>query len=198
MAARQARGPSIKSFILQYLKENSPGLVDSRVLADICREAARALQRDKPVSRSYVLEVLGETEVPIDRALGGLPVDLRGRVHSHDREVAAASLADMAGEYEAARSLGDKTRMADCRRAVLQAKDRLKLLLRRTNLAPQKKEEKHELLQWFLVWLEAPPLFPAWLALRLKAAGTGVSGAARERTQPADELAAEPSPDAEP
>jgi hypothetical protein len=181
VGARNSRGLSIKSFILQYLKENSPAVVDRLVLSAICREATKALQRDKPVSRAYVLEVIGETQIPIDRSLGGLPVDLRGRVHSHDREAAAASLADMTREYDAALAAGDKTRAADCRRAVLGGKDRLKLLLRRANLTPQKREEKQELLQWFLVWLEAPPLFPGWLALRLRAAGAGVADTAQQK-----------------
>jgi hypothetical protein len=152
------------------LNENPPPLVDRRVLAAICREAERALHRDKPVSRAYVLDVLSETQIPIERALGGLPVDLRGRIHFHDLDTAAASLADMTSEYQAARVSGDKTRAEDCRRAVRKGKDRLKLLLRRANLSPQKREEKQELLQWFLVWLEAPPLFPVWLELRRAAA----------------------------
>jgi hypothetical protein len=175
------RGLSIKSFILQYLKENPPALVDRRVLSAICREATKALQRERPVSRAYVLDVIGETQIPVDRALGGLPIDLRGRVHFHDRSAAAASMTDMTREYEAALSAGDKTRAADCRRAVLQGKDRLKLLLRRASLTPQKREEKQELLQWFLVWLEAPPLFPAWLELRVRAAAADASSVVQER-----------------
>lgn len=163
-------GPSIKSFILNYLKENPASLVDRRVLSSICREVEQALHREKPVSRAYVLDVIAETQIPIDRALGGLPVDLRGRVHYHDLDAASASLTDMTSEYQAARARDDKTRAEDCRRAVRKGKDRLKLLVRRDNLSPPKREEKQELLQWFLVWLEAPPLFPGWLELRRRAA----------------------------
>jgi hypothetical protein len=176
-----ATGPSIKSFILNYLNANRPPLVDRRVLSAICREAEQALQRDKPVSRAYVLDVVSETQIPIDRALGGLPVDLRGRIHFHDKDAAAASLADMTGEYQVARAGGDKTRAEDCRRAVRKGKDRLKLLLRRDNLSPQKREEKQELLQWFLVWLEAPPLFPGWLELRRRAADAKLSNPLQEK-----------------
>jgi hypothetical protein len=173
------------------LKENPPQLVDRLALAAICQEAERALGRGKPVSRTYVLDVLAETQIPIERSLGGLPVDLRDRVHFHDRDVAAASLTDMTREYEAARAASDKVRAEDCRRAVRKGKDRLKLLLRRRNLSPQKREEKQELLQWFLVWLEAPPLFPAWLQLRRRAAsgaksptGNAAEPQARRRAAP--------------
>jgi hypothetical protein len=163
------------------LKVNPPSLVDRRVLSTICREAEQALHRGKPVSRAYVLDVVAETQIPIDRSLGGLPVDLRGRIHFHNLDAATVSLADMTREYEAARAGGDKTRAEDCRRAVRNAKDRLKLLLRRANLSPQKREEKQELLQWFLVWLEAPPLFPGWLELRRRAAAAKRSKPLQEK-----------------
>ncbi|MEX2299329.1 MAG: hypothetical protein WD733_00255 [Bryobacterales bacterium] len=186
MAVRDTRNVSIKSFIIKYLEENKTGVVDRRVLAAICREAQRALQREKPVSRTYVLDVLSETQVEIDRAIGGLPVDLRGRVHFHDQEAAAASLTDMANEYEAARLAGDKPRAEDCRRAVRKGKDRLKLVLRRTGLTPQKRQQKQELIEWFLIWLEAPSLFPTWLEARRAA------GAANDRIQPGAEPPAKP------
>jgi hypothetical protein len=89
----------------------------------------------------------------------------------------------MAKEYEAAREAGDKVRAEDCRRAVRQGKDRLKLLARRGSLSPEKRQEKQELIEWFLTWLEAPPLFPAWLEARLAAAG---------RRKPSGEVTNEP------
>lgn len=173
MAARPSRRPSIKSFIISYLEQNHTRFVDRRVLAEICRQANRALQREKPVSRSYVLDVISETQVEIDRALGGVPVDLRDRVHFHDPAAAASSLINMTREYEAARQAQDKARAEDCRRAVRKGKDRLKLLLRRSGLSVEKRREKQELIDWFLVWLEAPPLFPAWLEARRATAGRG-------------------------
>jgi hypothetical protein len=176
VAVRPPRRPSIKSFIINYLEKTDTRLVDRRVLAEICRQANRELQREKPVSRSYVLDVLSETQVEIDRALGGLPVDLRGRVHFHDFEAAASSLAEMTREYEAARQAQDKVRAEDCRRAVRKGKDRLKLLLRRSGLPAEKRQQKQELIDWFLVWLEAPPLFPAWLEARRATAGRDAAG----------------------
>jgi hypothetical protein len=170
------RKPSVKSIVLNYLEENRPGLIDKQTLTAICRHASETRSEARPVSQAYVLDILSETRVPIARTLGGLPPDLRGRVHFHDREAAAASLLDMTGEYEAARAAGDKIRAADCRRAVRASKDRLKLLLRRQGLSPEKREEKQELLEWFLIWLEAPQLFAEWLELRRKATGGGQAG----------------------
>ena len=168
MAAAGSR-QSIKSIVFSYLEDSRPKIVDRETLGRICRHVDKTLGRDKPVSAAYVLDIVCQTEVPVERLLGGLPVDLRGRVHFHDREAAAASLQEMTAEYEAARAAGDKTRAADCRRAVQKGKDRLKMILRRRGLATAKREEKLELLEWFLVWLEAPQLFPQWLVLRLKA-----------------------------
>lgn len=196
MAALNPKGLSIKAFIINYLKENPPSFVDRQVLAAICREAQRALGRDRPVSPAYVLDVLSQTQIPIDRALGGLPVDLRGRVHFHDRQAAVVSLTDMTREYEAARAGNDKQRAEDCRRAVRKGKDRLKLILRRANLSPQKREEKQELLQWFLVWLEAPPLFPGWVELRGRPSGAGLPSAVQKGPATAAEHDPRPKPPA--
>jgi hypothetical protein len=175
------------------LQDNPPELIDRQVLAAICRQADRELRRGKPVSRSYVLDLLSETNIPIDRSLGRLPPDLRGRVHFHDEDAAAASLTDMTREYEAARSAGDKIRAADCRLAVRKGKDRIKMILRRPRLSPQKRVEKEELLKWFLVWLEAPPLFPGWLELRRKSRRADACGRGGERTPPEAKQDAEPN-----
>jgi hypothetical protein len=194
--ARNRKGASVKSFLLNYLKEDPPSLVDRQVLSALCREADRALGRDRPVSRAYVLDVLSETGILIDRSLGGLPVDLRGRVHFHDLEAAEASLSDMTREYETARAAGDKLRAEDCRRAVRKGKDRLKLILRRSNLSAQKRKEKQELLEWFLVWLEAPPLFPAWVELRRRSAPAAPSGTVDRPATHQSQRARKPKPPA--
>jgi hypothetical protein len=80
---------------------------------------------------------------------------------------AAESLLAMSGEYAKARASGDLARVEDVRRAVRQAKDRLRLTLRRRNLRDDTRAVKQEVLEWFLVWLENPAVFPAWLEVRL-------------------------------
>ncbi len=71
----------------------------------------------------------------------------------------------MARAYAAAE---DAVRAEDVRRAVRNAKDRLKLILRR-NLAPEKRRVKEEILRWMLAWLENPQVFETWVALRIAA-----------------------------
>jgi hypothetical protein len=35
-------------------------------------------------------------------------------------------------------------------------------------VSPPKQKQKREIAQWFQIWLEAPEIFEAWLALRKK------------------------------
>ena len=65
---------TIKSLVLRYLEQRRPVLVDEEVLWSIEAEISKALRRERPVSRSYLLEVLSATTVEISRSLGGLPV----------------------------------------------------------------------------------------------------------------------------
>lgn len=137
------------------------------------REEIEALEREvvakagRPTSRRYLLDLLLKTEVEIERSVGGFPVDLRGRAHTRDAEAATASLIELAEEYSQARVSGDTVRAEDCRRAVRHAKERLLLTLRRKGLSSQKRQEKDEIRQWFVVWLETPELFSDWIRLRL-------------------------------
>jgi hypothetical protein len=160
------RPPSIKTLVLEYLERNHTAEINVPELAALRRHVAASAQRAKPISDRYLLDILLATDIPITRSLGGVPPDLRGRVHFADAERAAASLLEMLEEYRRSRTAGDALRAEDCRRAVRLAKDRLRLVLRRPNLSPSKRQEKEELLQWFLVWLETPDLFDQWLDLR--------------------------------
>lgn len=164
----KAKSPSIRSTVTRWLEEYGATAIDVKELSALESFVRRELGRAKPVSRSYLLDILSHTELPIARSLGGLPVDLRHRVKFADAEQAARSLAEMQREYERAKAGGNGERAEDCRRAVRQAKERLKRLLNRGNLSETKRAEKQEILQWFLVWLESPNLFLDWLNARDK------------------------------
>ena len=155
-----------QSAVLAYVERNRPAVIDEQQLSALRLSVAKSVGPGRGISRQYLLDVLVQTDVPVVRSLGGLPVDLRGRVHVRDPEAAASSLLDLQQEFEQARGRGDRQRAEDCRSAVRQAKDRLRLVLRRPRLSPQKKEVKQELLRWFLIWLETPELFSQWLELR--------------------------------
>ena len=157
---------SIRATVLRRLTEEQPKIIDETWLNRLEAHARAELGRAKPLSRSYLLHVLSHTEVPISRSLGGLPVDLRHRVKFKSLREAAQSLSDLQREYEAAQEAGNRIRCEDCRRAVRQAKDRLRMLLRSKNQPGGKHAERLEILQWFLVWLESPSLFSHWLKAR--------------------------------
>lgn len=53
-----------------------------------------------------------------------------------------------------------------CRREVIRAKDRARLASRNVRLSEDKRREKSEMVEWMLVWLGDPALFPAWSELR--------------------------------
>lgn len=165
--------PAIKGLVHEYLELHRPACIDEEELEHLTRFLRSRLDRGRKLSQAYLLRVLSDAGVEVARSLGGVPVDLRGRVHFRDAEAAAASLIDLAREYTGARENGDGLRRQDCRRAVRHAKDRLKLHLRRPGLSDEQRAEKEELLQWFLVWLETPELFPQWIELRRTASTRG-------------------------
>jgi hypothetical protein len=161
MAARA----SIRGLIAEFLESRQPERIGPAEWDALLAFVAKEIGDARRVRPRYVLDVLHEGPTEVDRSLGGLPVDLRGRVHTGDAEAAAASLLAMSGEYGLA---GDAVRAEDVRRAVRQAKDRLRLTLQRKNLKQDTRVGKQELLGWFLVWLENPLVFPAWLEVRRK------------------------------
>ena len=49
---------------------------------------------------------------------------------------------------------------------MIAAKDRARFIARSPKTAPDKQAQKNEMAQWMLVWLENPPVFPAWVEIR--------------------------------
>ena len=160
MRARKAR--SVRAAVIEFLTEQTPAIVDRGALDRIRRHIAATCNRPRPPSKSYILDILLSTDVPVDRAIGGIPVDLRGRVRTASLEDTKRSLLEMTREYEAA---PDRRRAGDVRRAVVRTKDHLKLALA-GGISPEKRPAKEETLRWLLVWLENPGIFESWVALR--------------------------------
>jgi hypothetical protein len=59
-----------------------------------------------------------------------------------------------------------------CRATVITAKDRTRFASRNPKVEPAKQTLKAEMVEWMLVWLGDPAMFPAWAALRKKQLGT--------------------------
>jgi hypothetical protein len=58
----------------------------------------------------------------------------------------------------------DKARL--CREVVIEAKDHARLASRNQRLSDEKRALKQEMVEWMLVWLDDPAMFPAWVDLR--------------------------------
>ena len=106
MAART----SIRGLIRQYLDERRPERIGRAEWDALLARVIRDIGDARKVRARYVLDVLHETDVEIDRALGGLPLDLRERVRSRNAQAAAESLLAMASEYSQARAADDAVR----------------------------------------------------------------------------------------
>ena len=157
----------MRALVEQFLAERSISLVRQEEWDELTARLVRQVGDARRVSSQVVLGLLHQSDVDVDRALGGLPRDLRGRVRAGRPDETAESLLAMSAEYAKARAAGDAVRAEDVRRAVRQAKDRLRQTLRRRNLRDGTRAVKQEELEWFLVWLENPSVFPAWLEVRL-------------------------------
>jgi len=103
-----------------------------------------------PVTDSYLRKLLRESGVRLAPLIEG--------VRQSNFEELERTLTALSGVY----SSGDATVARQCRRLVIEARQHARWAAKREQAA----EAKVEMMQWMLVWLENPPLFPAWAALR--------------------------------
>jgi hypothetical protein len=114
-----------------------------------------------PISESYLRDLLQATGLPIAQPFGG--------VRQSSFEDLEASLLEMEKEYSKAVASHDRNRAVACRRTVIQAKDRARLISRNQKVDSEKRRQRAEMVEWMLVWLENPGIFESWVALRKKA-----------------------------
>ena len=123
------------------------------------------LMRLAPVSESYLRELLRETGLPFEQPYAG--------VRQHTFEELEQSLRELEQVYAEALLRGNRERARYCRRQVIAAKDRARFLAGNPRTPPEKQTQKEEMVQWMLVWLGNPMLFPAWVEARKRATGAG-------------------------
>jgi hypothetical protein len=150
---------SLKQRLREYLEAERPAAITEAVW----RELLTALA---PVSESYLRELLRQTELTFEQPYAGI------RQHTFDE--LEQSLREMLCVYSDAKAAGDRDRARYCRRQVIGAKDRARFLARDGRTAPEKKALKEEMVEWMLVWLENPEVFPAWVEARKRAMVSGV------------------------
>jgi len=147
--------------VLDYLALKQPGTIQEA-------EWTELLQLLAPVSESYLRHLLHDTAVPVEQPFAG--------IRQSSFELLEESLLEMHGAYAAALAVGDRARAAYCRRLIIEAKDHARMAARSAKTSPEKKAQKDEMIQWMLVWLENPEVFPVWVKLRKRAAGLETGG----------------------
>jgi hypothetical protein len=146
-----ARPKSKKQRLEEYLRERQPATITE----DIWRELLALLP---PISESYLRDLLHATGLEVAQPFGGV------RQGSFDE--LAASLIEMQAVYAAAVAEHDQARAKVCRRVVIEAKDRARLIARNPRVDAEKRKQKQEMAEWILVWLENPAIFEPWAGLR--------------------------------
>jgi hypothetical protein len=146
-----ARDKSIKRRLQERLAESRPAAITEAVWNGL-------LVRLAPVSESYLRELLRATGLPFHQPFAGIA--------QHTFEELEESLRAMGLIYAEATVAGDRERARYCRRQVIAARNRAKLLAAGPRTSPEKKAQKTEMVHWMLVWLENPEVFPAWVEAR--------------------------------
>ncbi|MGH9658470.1 MAG: hypothetical protein ACRD96_07995, partial [Bryobacteraceae bacterium] len=137
---------SAKQKLREYLDERKPATVDERDWFE--------LKRGLDVSDRYLRDLLEEAGVAVAAPYGG--------VRAHSREELERSLIELERVYQA----GDQARRKYCRQVVIEAKDRARAASRNPRVDGEKRRLKAEMVEWMLVWLDSPEIFPVWAAAR--------------------------------
>jgi hypothetical protein len=149
---------SIKQHFREILEAEKPQVITESLWHGL-------LLRLAPISESYLRELLRNAGVAIEQPYAG--------VRQHTFEDLEESLRELLRVYQQATVAGNGDRARYCRRQVIGAKDRAKFLAQNPNTLPYKQAEKQEMVQWMLVWLENPEVFPAWVEARKNALAAG-------------------------
>jgi hypothetical protein len=148
------QGRSIKQQLREYLASQQPPSITEEVWGEL-------MMRLAPVSESYLRDLLRATGLPFNQPYSG--------IRQHTFQELEESLNGMLQVYLDAAATGNRDRARYCRRQVIAAKDRAKFLAVTPGATEDKRTEKEEMVQWMLVWLENPEVFPAWVEARKKA-----------------------------
>lgn len=148
---------SHKQHLRDYLTDARPQAITEAVWRDL-------LHRLAPVSESYLRELLRQTALPFEQPYAG--------IRQHTFEELEQSLREMLRVYADATAAGDRDRARYCRRQVIGAKDRARFLARSSRTPPEKKALKEEMVEWMLVWLDNPEVFPVWVEARKRVSST--------------------------
>jgi hypothetical protein len=147
------RKQSAKSRVGEYLTGRGPGAVTEEEFEHLGELLA-------PISHGYLRRLLRQSGAPLTPLVEG--------VRQESLEDLKRTLLALETEYRRAREGGDAARERLCRRLVIEAKDHARWALRRGKGSPEETALRREAVQWMLVWLENPAVFPLWAGLRAR------------------------------
>ena len=142
---------SVKQRLREYLEAHPPDRITEAVWQALLLHLA-------PVAESYLRDLLRSTGLPFDQPYAG--------VRQHTLDELEESLRGMLSVYQDATASGNRDRARYCRRQVIAAKDRAKFMTQSPQAPAERQALKQEMVQWMLVWLENPEVFPAWVDAR--------------------------------
>jgi len=145
------RAKARKQALREYLAIRQMAAIGEGEWKELLRELA-------PISESYLRNLLRATRLPFAQPFAG--------IHQESLEELDRSLREMLEVYAEAMRAGERQRARYCRRQVISAKDHARFAARSPKASPEKKALKEEMVQWMLVWLENPEVFPAWVEIR--------------------------------
>jgi hypothetical protein len=160
---------SVRQRLREYLAAENPPAVTEFVWSEL-------LGRLAPVSESYLRELIRTTGLPFDQPFAG--------IHQHTFDALEQSLRDILEVYTEAVAAGNRERARYCRRQVIGAKDRARFLAQNPRTTPERKALKQEMVQWMLVWLENPEVFPTWVEARKRVTHRGAAEKTEEAQRP--------------
>jgi len=154
---------SKKQRLREYLATRRPARIGDAEWQDLMRELA-------PISQPYLRELVRRTGLPFDQPWAG--------VRQKNYVELEASLEELRAVYAEAVRVGDRVRARYCRLVVISAKDHARLAARNRRTTPARRAQKEEMVEWMLVWLGDPAMFPEWVRIRKeKIAGAPPPGA---------------------
>jgi hypothetical protein len=139
------RGRGKSAELTRWLEEHHPAQVGEAEFAALRADLA-------PVSESYLRKLLRECGVPLAPMVEGVRQGTFAELE--------ASLLRLLAEYEGS----EPPRRMAVRRLVITAKEHARLAARN----PAKRPDKEEMILWLTTWLENPPVFREWVAIRRK------------------------------
>jgi hypothetical protein len=146
----------VKQRLREYLAAEHTAAITRAVWKDLLASLA-------PVSETYLRGLLHATGLPFEQPWAG--------IQQHSFEELEQSLVEMLAAYRAACDAGDRERARYCRRQVIAAKDRARLVAWSPKTTADRKEQKEEMAAWMLIWLETPEVFPVWVEARKRVTG---------------------------